>query len=143
MGTSDWAGSIVSTTIGRDRPLDVLPSGTKRIEVPSPEVSERIRSDFTRMKRRYDLIVIAAPTAFVLHETRSVMPSPDVVLCARIGRTRVVDLKASVDAFREINLRVHGLVLWDDDLPQIDSHEEILERMQGREASASVFASAR
>lgn len=143
MGTSDWAGSIVSTTIGRDRPLDVLPSGTKRIEVPSPEVSERIRSDFTRMKRRYDLIVIAAPTAFVLHETRSVMPSPDVVLCARIGRTRVVDLKASVDAFREINLRVHGLVLWDDDLPQIDSHEEILERMQGREASASVFAGAR
>jgi hypothetical protein len=48
-----------------------------------------------------------------------------------------------VDAFREINLRVHGLVLWDDDLPQIDSHEEILDRMQGREASASVFAGAR
>ncbi len=142
-GASDWAGSIVSTTIGRDRPLDVLPSGTKRIGVPSPEVSERIRSDFTRMKRRYDLIVIAAPTAFVLQETRAVMPSPDVVLCARIGRTRVADLKASVDAFREINLRVHGLVLWDDDLPQIDSHEEILERMQGREASASVFAGAR
>lgn len=142
-GVSDWGGSIVSTTIGRDRPLDVLPSGTKRFGVPSPEVSERIRSDFTRMKRRYDLIVIAAPTAFVLEETRAVMPSPDVVLCARIGRTRVADLKASVDAFREINLRVHGLVLWDDDLPQIDSHEEILERMQGREASASVFAGAR
>jgi Mrp family chromosome partitioning ATPase len=142
-GASDWSGSIVSITIGRDRPLDVLPSGTKPIGVPSPEVSERIRSDFTRMKRRYDLIVIAAPTAFVLQETRAVMPSPDVVLCARIGRTRVADLKASVDAFREINLRVHGLVLWDDDLPQIDSHEEILERMQGREASASVFAGAR
>jgi Mrp family chromosome partitioning ATPase len=142
-GASDWGGSIVSTTIGRDRPLDVLPSGTKRFGAPSAEVSERIRSDFTRMKRRYDLIVIAAPTAFVLEETRAVMPSPDVVLCARIGRTRVADLKASVDAFREINLRVHGIVLWDDDLPQIDSHEEILERMQGREASASVFAGAR
>jgi Mrp family chromosome partitioning ATPase len=142
-GASDWAGSIVSTTIGRDRPLDVLPSGTKRIGAPSQEVSERIRSDFTRMKRRYDLIVIAAPTQFVLQETRAVMPSPDVVLCARVGRTRVADLKASVDAFREINLRVHGIVLWDDDLPQIDSHEEILEQMQGREPTTPVFAGAR
>ena len=60
-----------------------------------------------------------------------------------MGRTPVADLKASVEAFREIGLRVHGLVLWDDDLPQIDSHEEILERMQGREAGASVFAGAR
>jgi len=135
-GTSDWADSIVSTTVGRDRPLDVLPSGTKRGGAPSIEVAEKIRSDFTRMERRYDLIVIAAPTAYVLQQSTAVMPSPDVVLCARIGHTRISDLKKSVDSFRKLDLRVHGIVLWDDDLPQIESGKEVLESIQGREAKA-------
>ena len=135
-GTSDWADSIVSTTVGRDRPLDILPSGTRRGPAPSIDVAERIRGDFARMERRYDLIVIAAPTAYVLQQSTAVMPSPDVVLCARVGHTRISDLKKSVDAFRKLDLRVHGIVLWDDDLPQIESGKEILESMQGREAKA-------
>jgi Mrp family chromosome partitioning ATPase len=64
------------------------------------------------------------------------MPSPDVVLCARVGHTRISDLKKSVEAFRKLDLRVHGIVLWDDDLPQIESGKEILESMQGRDAKA-------
>jgi Mrp family chromosome partitioning ATPase len=140
-GSSDWADSIVSTTIGRDRPLDVLPSGTKRVGIPSAEVAERIRDDFIRMERRYDLIVIAAPTGYVLQQSATVMPSPDVVLCARVGHTSTADLKKSVDAFRQRDLRVHGLVLWDDDVPQIDSREETLESMQPREASSSALVS--
>jgi len=135
-GTSDWADSIVSTTVGRDRPLDVLPSGTKRGPAPSIEVAEKIRGDFARMERRYDLIVIAAPTAYVLQQSTAVMPSPDVVLCARIGHTRIADLKKSVDGFRKLDLRVHGIVLWDDDLPQIESGKEVLESMQSRELKA-------
>ena len=135
-GTSDWADSIVSATVGRDRPLDVLPSGTRRAGAPSIEIAERIRGDFARMERRYDLIVIAAPTAYVLQQSTAVMPSPDVVLCARIGHTRISDLKKSVEGFRKLDLRVHGIVLWDDDLPQIESGKEILESMQGRNTKA-------
>jgi Mrp family chromosome partitioning ATPase len=122
-GISDWPDSIVSTTIGRDRPLDVLAAGTRPFAQPSVEIAERVRSDFARMERRYDLIVIAAPTAFVLQNAAAILPSPDVVLCARIGHTSISDLKKSVDGLRAINLRVHGLVLWDDDLPQIDVRE--------------------
>jgi len=140
-GTSDWADSIVSTTVGRDRPLDVVPSGTKRVGFPSAEVAERIREDFTRMEHRYDLIVIAAPTGYVLQQSPAVMPSPDVVLCARVGHTSIADLKKSVDGFRQRDLRVHGLVLWDDDIPQIDSREEILESMQQRESASSALVS--
>ena len=136
---SDWADSIASTTIGRDRPLDVLPAGTRPIAKPSAEVAERIRSGFTRMERRYDLIVIAAPTGFVLQNAASILPSPDVVLCARVGHTRIRDLKKSVDGFRSINLRVHGLVLWDDDLPQIDAREAITDRVSRREPGVSAL----
>lgn len=139
-GVSDWASSIVSTTIGRDRPLDVLPSGTKRAAIPSPETAERIRADFARMERRYDFVVIAAPTEYVLQKATAVIPSPDVVLCARVGHTRIANLKRSVDALRELDLRVQGLVLWDDELPQIDSHEEAHEATRGRNAAASAFA---
>ena len=136
-GISDWADSIVSTTIGRDRPLDVLPAGTRPLAQPSAEIAEKVRGDFARMERRYDLIVIAAPTAFVLQNATAILPSPDVVLCARIGHARISDLKKSVDGFRAINLRVHGLVLWDDDLPQIDSREATPERASGREPGLS------
>ena len=138
-GISDWADSIVSTTIGRDRPLDVLPAGTRPLAQPSAEVAEKVRGDFARMERRYDLIVIAAPTAFVLQNATAILPSPDVVLCARIGHTRINDLKKSVDGFRAINLRVHGLVLWDDDLPQIDSREATPERTSRREPGLSAL----
>jgi Mrp family chromosome partitioning ATPase len=141
-GASDWTDSIVSTTIGRDRPLDILPSGTRRVGAPSIEVAERIRNDFTRMERRYDLIVIAAPTSYVLQRTTAVLPSPDVVLCARIGRTRIADLKKSVDGLRELDLRVHGLVLWDDELPQIDSREELLESYERGEPRSSTLVGA-
>lgn len=138
-GISDWAASIVSTTIGRDRPLDILPGGTSPVGTPSIEIAERIRGDFARMERRYDLIVIAAPTAYVLRNSTAVLPSPDVVLCVRVGHTRINDLKESVEGFRALNLRVHGLVLWDDDLPQIDSREEILEPTGRRESGISAL----
>jgi Mrp family chromosome partitioning ATPase len=141
-GESDWADSIVSTTVGRDRPLDIVPGGTKRVPAPSPEVAEKIRGDFARMERRYDLIVIAAPTAYVLQQATSVMPSPDVVLCARVGHTSLSDLKKSVEGCRKLDLRVHGIVLWDDDMPQIESRKELLESMQRRDAGTPVFAGA-
>jgi Mrp family chromosome partitioning ATPase len=141
-GESDWPDSIVSTTVGRDRPLDIVPGGTKRVPAPSPEVAERIRGDFARMERRYDLIVIAAPTAYVLQQATSVMPSPDVVLCARVGHTTLSDLKKSVEGCRRLDLRVHGIVLWDDDVPQIESRKELLESMQKRDAGMPAFAGA-
>ncbi|MEO5579664.1 MAG: hypothetical protein ABIR58_03330, partial [Gemmatimonadaceae bacterium] len=123
-GTADWASAIVQTTVGRDRALDVLPSGTKRAGAPNAEAVERIRGDFARMERRYDLIVITAPTAYVKRGADSIIPGPDVILCARIGHTKITNLKESVDSLRALDLRIHGLVLWNDGLPLIESQEE-------------------
>jgi Mrp family chromosome partitioning ATPase len=123
-GTADWADAIVSTTIGRDRPLDVVPSGSRQARAPSPEIAERIREDFARMERRYDLIVIAAPISYILEQSTAVIPSPDVVVCARIGYTRISSLRKSVERLRKLDLRVHGIVLWNDHPPQIDSRAQ-------------------
>lgn len=123
-GSADWSGAVVHTMIGRDRMLDVLPSGTRRAGAPSAEVAERIRGDFARMERRYDLTVIAAPTAYVRHGVASIIPGPDIVLCVRVGHTRIVQLRTAIESLRELNLRIHGLVLWNDDLPVLEVQEE-------------------
>ena len=121
--TAGWAEAVVQTTVGRDRPLDVLPSGTSRADVPDEEVAQRIRGDFARMERRYDLIVITAPMSYVERGAASIIPAPDIVLCARIGRTKIAQLRHSVESLRALDLRIHGLVLWNDESPVIETQE--------------------
>ena len=122
---AEWADAITQAVVGRDRSLDVLPSGMRRPVEASSEEVERIRGDFARMERRYDLIVIAAPTAYLLREQASIIPGPDIVLCARVAHTRIAQLRKTVERLRAMDLRIHGLVLWDDDLPVIESQDDL------------------
>ena len=125
-GSATWPEAIVPTTIGRDRPLDVLPSGTRRAGLPEPDVVEEVRKELARMQRRYDFIIITAPTSYVQRSASSIIPAPDVILCARIAHTTVGGLKSAVDSLRGADMRIHGLVLWDAEMPQLDTREEML-----------------
>jgi Mrp family chromosome partitioning ATPase len=125
-GNATWPEAIVPTTIGRDRPLDVLPSGTRRVGPPAPDVVEEIRRELARMQRRYDFIIITAPTSYVQRGATSIIPAPDVILCARIAHTTVGGLKNAVDRLRGADMRIHGLVLWDAEMPQLETREEML-----------------
>ncbi len=139
-GTADWASATVRTTVGRDRGLDILPSGTKRAGAPNAEAVQRIREDFARMERRYDLIVIAAPISYVMRGPDSIIPGPDLILCARMGRTRIADLKRSVERLRSLDLRIYGLVLWNDQLPVLENQEENGASRQPARAESSNLA---
>ncbi|HMI55684.1 MAG TPA: hypothetical protein VK494_05820 [Gemmatimonadaceae bacterium] len=125
-GNATWPEAIVPTTIGRDRPLDVLPSGTSRSGLPEPNVVEDVRKELARMQRRYDFIIIAAPTSYVQRSANSVIPAPDAILCARMAHTTLGGLKAAVDRLRGADMRIHGLVLWDAEMPQLETREEML-----------------
>ena len=125
-GNATWPEAIIPTTIGRDRPLDVLPSGTRRSGLPEPSVVEEVRKELARMQRRYDFIIIAAPTSYVQRSANSIIPAPDVILCARIAHTTVGGLKSAVDSLRGADMRIHGLVLWDAEMPQLETREEML-----------------
>jgi Mrp family chromosome partitioning ATPase len=78
------------------------------------------------MQRRYDFIIIAAPTSYVQRSANSIIPAPDVILCARIAHTTVSSLRAAVDSLRGADMRIHGLVLWDAEMPQLETREEML-----------------
>ena len=125
-GDATWPDAVVPTTIGRDRPLDVLPSGTRRAGLPEADVVGEIRNELARMQRRYDFIIIAAPTSYVQRSASSVIPAPDVILCARIAHTTVGSLKTAVDSLRGADMRIHGLVLWDAEMPQLETREEMI-----------------
>ena len=133
--TATWPEAIVPTTIGRDRPLDVLPSGTKRTGLPGPSLVDEIRSELARMQRRYDFIIIAAPTSYVQRTTYSIVPAPDVILCARLAHTTVGALKTAVDSLRGADMRIHGLVLWDAEMPQLETREEMISAGAGQTGS--------
>ena len=125
-GHATWPEAIVPTTIGRDRPLDVLPSGTRRAGLPEATVVEEVKRELARLQRRYDFIIIAAPTSYVQRSGASIIPAPDVILCARIAHTTIGGLKSSVDGLRASDMRIHGLVLWDAEMPQLETREEML-----------------
>ena len=142
-GNSTWPEAIVPTTIGRDRPLDVLPSGTRRSGQPEPNVVEDVRKELARMQRRYDFIIIAAPTIYVQRSVSSIIPAPDVIFCARIAHTTVGGLKTAVDSLRGADMRIHGLVLWDAEMPQLETREEMLGATRQSESFQPELATAR
>jgi Mrp family chromosome partitioning ATPase len=142
-GSATWPEAIVPTTIGRDRPLDVLPSGTRRSGLPETNVVEEVKKELARMQRRYDFIIIAAPTSYVQRSASSIIPAPDVILCARIAHTTVGGLKTAVDTLRGADMRIHGLVLWDAEMPQLETREEMLGSTPQSEAFHPELATAR
>ena len=142
-GTSEWGGAIVTTKIGRDRTLDILPSGTKKTITSDPAVAEQIRGDFARMERRYDLIVIAAPTGYVQGGRNNIIPGPDVVLCARLGHTRIARVRNAVNGLRALDHRIHGLVLWNDDIPVIEAQDEPEQTKRPRDRKEATLAGIR
>jgi Mrp family chromosome partitioning ATPase len=125
-GSATWPEAVVPTTIGRDRPLDVLPSGTRRAGMPDETVVSEVRNELARMQRRYDFIIIAAPTSYVQRSASSIIPAPDVIFCARVAHTTVGSLKTAVDTLRGADMRIHGLVLWDAEMPQLETREEMI-----------------
>lgn len=113
------SAAIVTTTIGRDRPLDVLPSGHGRFGVASMTAVAEVHDALERMGRRYDFIVIAVPTSYAMLAANTIIPAPDVILCAQVGVTEIADLRIAVKGLRASGKIVHGIVLWDDDPPRV------------------------
>lgn len=118
-GNVELQTAIVSTTVGRDRPLDVLPSGHGRIGTASPEAVQKLHDALARMGRRYDFIVIAAPLSYAQLVTNTIIPAPDVIVCAQVGETQIADLRGAVKSLRAAGKVVHGIALWDDETPRI------------------------
>lgn len=124
-GAAEWPEVTVQATIGRDRTIDVVPSG---IGVPAPEPSEikaLLRRDAARLARHYDTIIVVASEAQAMAGVAGVLPKPDVIYCARIGHTRLNALSRAVDAAGEAGGRMLGIVLWNAEPPALPTPQEL------------------
>jgi Mrp family chromosome partitioning ATPase len=126
-GRVDWTEVVIPAMVGRERALDVIPSGT--CGEPDDEFdAEPTRHSLARIARRYDLVVLLASPSQIRRGDRSILPAPDLIYCARMGHTTIAALRASVDALRGAGARIRGLVLWDADVPLILSRETAVAR---------------
>ncbi len=134
-GRVDWTEAVVSATIGRERSLDVIPSGSCG-DADEEFDAEPTRHALARIARRYDLVVLLAGPTHIRRGDGSILPGPDLIYCARIGHTTIAALRAGADALRGAGARIRGLVLWDSDVPLLESRETAAARARTDEALA-------
>jgi tyrosine-protein kinase Etk/Wzc len=124
-GRAEWAEAVAAATIGRDRVIDVIPSGiTARGRSPS-EVTALFRREVARLARHYEAIVIVATPEQAASGLPGVLPIPDTILCARMGYTRISELNAMLEAVKQAGGNPVGIVVWDSVPPTFPTPEQI------------------
>jgi len=105
--------SITTASVGRSSVVDVLPSG---VGVPLPDASEIaavLQKEVGRLSRRYDTILVVTSSEHAIGGLPASLPSPDLLFCARVGHSRLRELRESVLALRRAGANPLGLIVWD------------------------------
>ncbi len=125
-GSAMWGEVTRAAQLGRDRVIDVVPSGES---TPDPEpLIALLKKDSARLARQYDAIVLVSSFEQVTAGLPTALPIPDVLYCVRTGQTPIADLKKAVEAIEQTGARTRGIVLWnaiDPVLAQLRPTEEL------------------
>ena len=116
-GRAEWSQVIRTANLGRDRTIDVVPSG-QGIVAPD-ELTAILRRDIETLSRRYDAIVMVSALDQSTAGVSAALPVPDVLYCVRAGQTPIDELKQRVEAIQATGAQVRGVVLWNAPDPQI------------------------
>ena len=126
-GRVDWTEAVVPAMIGRERALDVIPSGLCGEPADGFDAAPT-RHSLARIARRYDLVVLMVGPQHVRQGDGSILPAPDLIYCARIGDTAIEALSQGTQELRGAGARIRGLVLWNAEVPLIQSREVLAAR---------------
>jgi Mrp family chromosome partitioning ATPase len=125
-GTAHWPEVTRSAKIGRDRTIDVVPSGEG--VVPIEDLRALLQRDITRLSRHYDAIILVSSIEQVLGGLPTALPIPDVLYCARVGLTPIAELKRAINKIEDTGAHSRGIVLWnapDPVLAELRPTEEV------------------
>jgi hypothetical protein len=109
-GSVGWPEATRVTRFGRDRTIDVVPSGEGVLALDG--VIAVLERDAARLARRYDAVVVVAAPDQVGAGLSAALPIPDVVYCARAGQTPIAELKKRVEEIARGGGTIRGVVLW-------------------------------
>ena len=121
----DWAELTTQAMVGRDRSIDVLPSGIAPAKLDPALVTELFRQEAPRLSRHYEAIIIVTSIEQALAGLPGALAIPDTILCARVGYTRIQALRAAIDGVRAAGGNPLGIVLWDAVPPALPSPEHV------------------
>jgi Mrp family chromosome partitioning ATPase len=122
---TDWLEVTTQAAVGRDRVVDVMPSGISNAPLDADRVTEVFRREAGRLARHYEAIVIVCTIDQAIAGLPGALPIPDTVICARVGHTRIADVNRALDRVRAAGGNPLGLVLWDAPAPALPSAERI------------------
>jgi hypothetical protein len=106
----------VQTLVGRDRWLEVAPSGVDHRGPITSREAEALRDAINRAARHYELTVIVSP----FERANDVRVAPAVLVCAHVAHTLVATLRGAVAILRDSGAQIIGIVLWAADAPSLD-----------------------
>jgi len=115
-GSVDLSAAAIQTPVGRDRWVDVVPSGADHRGPISNREAETLRAAIVRSARHYELTVVVSP----FDQANHVRVVPAVLVCAHLAHSLVSTLRAAVAALRDDGARIIGIVLWSADAPSLD-----------------------
>jgi hypothetical protein len=121
----DWAEVTTQTMIGRDRTIDIIPSGISPGGVDRGAIASLFRQEGPRLARHYEAIVVVGDVAVAEAGLPGALPVADTVICARVGYTRLSELDAALEAIRRGGGTPSGIVLWDAARPVLPTPETI------------------
>jgi Mrp family chromosome partitioning ATPase len=114
-GRSEWSQAIRTTRVGRDRAIEVMPSGTG--ETRLTDIITLFRREISRLSHRYDAIVLVSSVNQVVMGLPMVLTIPDVIYVARAGHTPIADVKKTVEEIQRSGAQLRGIVLWNAPAP--------------------------
>jgi len=115
-GSVDLSAAAIQTPVGRDRWVDVVPSGADHRGPISNREAETLRAAIVRSARHYELTVVVSP----FDQANDVRVVPAVLVCAHLAHSLVSTLRTAVAALRDNGARIIGIVLWSADAPSLD-----------------------
>jgi Mrp family chromosome partitioning ATPase len=118
-GKTGWSEATSQAMAGRDRTVDVMPSGIAPANRDAAALCELFKREGTRLARHYEAIIVAAALEHAIGGLPAALPIPDAIVCARVGHTRIADVQAALEGLRAAGGTTVGVVLWDAPLPAL------------------------
>jgi Mrp family chromosome partitioning ATPase len=115
-GGAELSRVAVQALVGRDRWLDVVPSGRDQRGPLANREAEVLRDAIVRAARHYELTVIVSPFG----QANNVRVAPAVLVCAHVAHSLVSTLRAAVASLRDSGAQITGIVLWAAEAPSLD-----------------------
>jgi Mrp family chromosome partitioning ATPase len=112
----ELSAAAIQAPVGRDRWLDVVPTGTEQRGPIATREAEALRDAITRTARHYELTVVVSP----FDQATLVRVGSNVLVCAHIAHSLVATVRSAVAALRDSGAQIVGIVLWSADAPSLD-----------------------